>query len=139
MCVAGRLMQHKEKGNVFLSHVTHVIIDEVDTMLTQGFGSDIRAILRAALNKYPDANNTLTSQPAQVIMATATLTRAVKELLNDVNGNFNVDFSDVSNKTPRKLNGNETSVNINIVEVDGVHRTLPHVQHLVEDTKVHSP
>ena len=32
----GRLMQHKEKENVFFSHVTHVIIDEVDTMLTQG-------------------------------------------------------------------------------------------------------
>jgi ATP-dependent RNA helicase RhlE len=38
----GRLMQHKEQGNIYLSQVTHVIIDEVDTMLTQGFGSDIR-------------------------------------------------------------------------------------------------
>ena len=45
----GRLMQHKEQGNVFFSQVTHVIIDEVDTMLTQGFGSDIRAILRSAV------------------------------------------------------------------------------------------
>jgi superfamily II DNA/RNA helicase len=34
---------------VFFSQVTHVIIDEVDTMLTQGFGSDIRAILRSAV------------------------------------------------------------------------------------------
>lgn len=45
----GRLMQHKEQGNVYFSQVTHVIIDEVDTMLTQGFGSDIRAILRSAV------------------------------------------------------------------------------------------
>ena len=51
----GRLMQHKEQGNVFFSQVTHVIIDEVDTMLTQGFGSDIRAILRSAVKVRPDA------------------------------------------------------------------------------------
>ena len=31
----GRLMQHKDQGNVFLSRVTHVVIDEADTMLTQ--------------------------------------------------------------------------------------------------------
>jgi superfamily II DNA/RNA helicase len=45
----GRLMQHKEQSNIFFSHVNQVIIDEVDTMLTQGFGSDIRAILRSVL------------------------------------------------------------------------------------------
>ena len=147
----GRLMQHKEKGNVFFSQVTHIVIDEVDTMLTQGFGPDIRAILRAGLNKHsaPELGSNSSSipssasvsslsppPPAQVIMATATLTKAVKQLLSDVNGNFNIEFSDASNKTPKKLNGTETSVSISVVEVDGVHRTLPHVQHLVEDTKV---
>ena len=39
-----RIIQHKDKGNLYLSQVTHVIIDEVDTMLTQGFGSDIRLV-----------------------------------------------------------------------------------------------
>eukprot|EP00607_Mallomonas_marina_P003449 CAMPEP_0182431642 /NCGR_PEP_ID=MMETSP1167-20130531/50804_1 /TAXON_ID=2988 /ORGANISM="Mallomonas Sp, Strain CCMP3275" /LENGTH=190 /DNA_ID=CAMNT_0024618225 /DNA_START=208 /DNA_END=780 /DNA_ORIENTATION=+ len=38
----GRLVQHKEQRNLYLSQVTHVVIDEVDTMLTQGFGPDIR-------------------------------------------------------------------------------------------------
>ncbi len=45
----GRLLQHKEKGNLFLSQVNYIVIDEVDTMLTQGFGSDIRAILRSTM------------------------------------------------------------------------------------------
>ena len=40
-----RIIQHKDKGNLYLSQVTHVIIDEVDTMLTQGFGSDIRLVM----------------------------------------------------------------------------------------------
>ncbi len=45
----GRLLQHKERGNLFLSQVNYIVIDEVDTMLTQGFGSDIRAILRSTM------------------------------------------------------------------------------------------
>jgi superfamily II DNA/RNA helicase len=38
----GRLVQHEKLKNLELQEVSHVVIDEVDTMLTQGFGSDIR-------------------------------------------------------------------------------------------------
>lgn len=59
----GRFVQHKEKvwglfrlnsfvpsiiavllvqGNVFMSQLRYVVIDEVDTMLMQGFGEDVR-------------------------------------------------------------------------------------------------
>eukprot|EP01041_Mallomonas_annulata_P001027 gene1027-2015_t len=138
----GRLMQHKEQGNVYLSQVTHVIIDEVDTMLTQGFGSDIRAILRGVLKKRSD-NSTSTStieiemkeeKSVQLVMASATLTKAVRALLDDVGG-FNVEYSDPNNKTPRKPNITDSRVHMSIVEVDGVHRSLPNVQHNVEETK----
>lgn len=47
----GRLMQHKDRDHVYFSHVNTIIIDEVDTMLTQGFGSDIRSILRNVLKR----------------------------------------------------------------------------------------
>ena len=121
----GRLMQHKQQGNVFFSQVRHVIIDEVDTMLTQGFGPDIRAILRSvvstriahaadkaaaaelavsdgeeeeeevALGKAPRLRKQIKEEvkPAQVVMATATLTKAVKLLLDDVKGGFNLEYS----------------------------------------------
>lgn len=136
----GRLMQHKEKGGVYLSHVTHIIIDEVDTMLTQGFGSDIRAILRSTLTKRPagkeegNEEDIQEERKVQLIMASATLTKAVKTLLDDVKG-FNIEFNDPDNKTPRKFNGTEGRVHINMVEVDGVHRGLTNIQHQVEETK----
>ena len=38
----GRLVQHEKLKNLELHEVSHIVIDEVDTMLTQGFGSDIR-------------------------------------------------------------------------------------------------
>lgn len=53
----GRLMQHREQGNVYFSQVNTVIIDEVDTMLTQGFGSDIRAILRNVLRRSDNVSS----------------------------------------------------------------------------------
>jgi superfamily II DNA/RNA helicase len=115
-------MQHKLQGNVYLSEVTHVIIDEVDTMLMQGFGSDIRAILRSVMTHRTatataNDRSTITdagsdtapsvvlekeeeegeerraAQPAQLIMATATLTKAVRSLLTDVEGGFNIEYS----------------------------------------------
>lgn len=115
----GRLMQHKQQGNVYLSQVRHVIIDEVDTMLTQGFGADIRAILRSVVanrilhaadplqeKEEPEPEEVLAPgqvprlrklpkeevKPAQLVMATATLTKAVKALLDDVKGGFNLEF-----------------------------------------------
>ena len=45
---------------------------------------------------------------------------------------FNIEFSDPSNKTPRKLDGSEERVKMKIVEVDGLHRSLPNVRHLGE-------
>lgn len=126
----GRLMQHKEKGNVYLNHITHIVIDEVDTMLTQGFGSDIRALLRSAMTQ----RDNLKDKSVQVAMASATLTKAVRALLEDVKG-FNTEYSDPDNKTPKKLNGTESRISLNIVEVDGVHRSLPNVTHNVVETK----
>ena len=41
----GRLLKHRTTGHVHLSQVTHVVIDEVDTMLLQGFGPDIKELL----------------------------------------------------------------------------------------------
>jgi len=73
----------------------------------------------------------------QLVMATATLTKGVRALLDDVSssastpgkGFFNIEFADPSNKTPRKLDGSEEKVRMKIVEVDGLHRSLPHVRH----------
>ena len=185
----GRLLKHKYQSNVFLSHVNHIIIDEVDTMLTEGFGSDIRAILRSVISRpsasskscssattnssydddvdeedddddaynLDDGDNKISSnsssssssssssnrvrtakqslklqhhqqqlistQPVQVVMATATLTKAVRTLIDDVqNGGFNIEFNDPDNLTPRKSRSEDPRVKINIVEVDGVHR-----------------
>ena len=61
----GRLLKHKYQSNVFLSHVNHIIIDEVDTMLTEGFGSDIRAILRSVISRPSSLSLIHISEPTR--------------------------------------------------------------------------
>ena len=68
-------------------------------------------------------------------MATATLTKPVKALLTDVDGAFNIEFNDPGNLTPRKKRDSDATVKMKIVEVDGVHRTLPHVKHDTQEVK----
>lgn len=166
----GRLLLHKDSGNVHLGHVTHVIIDEVDTMLTQGFGRDIRAILQSIVlhpNKVDGSNRTVAAhvEPAlpnitvrntaqismkdspiskfQVIMASASITKPVRALVGDMEG-FNISFKDQINPSTR-MTGTEKSqqskttdaqserINIKVVEVDGFHKALPNVKHVMTE------
>ena len=48
---------------------------------------------------------------------------------------FPPEFNDPSNLTPRKAQLTDKLVSIKIVEVDGIHRILPHVIHNTEETK----
>ena len=57
--------------------MTHVVVDEVDTMLTQGFAADIEKLTRPVLCN-PERRDT-----AQFVFVTATLTKEVKKLLDE--------------------------------------------------------
>jgi superfamily II DNA/RNA helicase len=73
----GRLLKHLELGHFHLSRTTHVVIDEVDTMLVQGFGPDIKELLG------PILFSPTRRAEVQFIVATATMTNAVRKLLDD--------------------------------------------------------
>ena len=70
----GRLLKHRKLDNVHLSQITHVVIDEVDTMLTQGFGPDIEQLIRPLTR---DGGK----EGVQLVLTTATVTKAVRALL----------------------------------------------------------
>lgn len=56
-----------------------MVIDEVDTMMTQGFAADIEKLTRPMLAN-PERRDS-----AQFIFVTATLTKAVRKLLDEGN------------------------------------------------------
>ena len=97
----GRLIYHWKNNNIFLGNVQSVVIDEMDTMLEQGFVPDLREILYPLL--YPPNTKEVTEQTdniknnkmnddkplpikenaPQIIMTSATMTQSIQRLLGD--------------------------------------------------------
>ncbi len=64
----GRLIEHIVEGNISLSQVEFVVLDEADRMLDMGFISDVLALLQK------------TKKNRQTLLFSATLSQSVKEL-----------------------------------------------------------
>ncbi|NOQ69603.1 MAG: DEAD/DEAH box helicase [Gammaproteobacteria bacterium] len=71
----GRLLEHMEKGNVKLSSVEFVVLDEADRMLDMGFISDVKALLEK------------TPKKRQTQLFSATISQPVKALANKLLSN----------------------------------------------------
>lgn len=82
-----------------------MVIDEMDTMLKDGFGSDLKRIMVPLTQKAQ-------KERVQYIMATATLTNAVKKLMEE-----------------------ESFPKTRFLQSDDAHRTLPNLAHVMLDTK----
>jgi len=66
----GRLMEHMEQGNIKLSNVEFVVLDEADRMLDMGFIADVHSLLQKTLKKR------------QTLLFSATMSQPIKELAN---------------------------------------------------------
>ncbi|KAL3797170.1 hypothetical protein ACHAW5_006032 [Stephanodiscus triporus] len=86
----GRLVKHRDAGDVYLGSVRHVVVDEMDTMLEQGFQGDLGRLLHPMLyrkkvvgiEEYRSGKLELAEGAPQVILTTATLTPAVRRSLD---------------------------------------------------------
>jgi superfamily II DNA/RNA helicase len=84
----GRLLKHWTEEHVFLGEVTHVVVDEMDTMLEQGFENDLKRILYPVLyRKQPKQSVNpavdYTEASPKLVLTSATLTQAVQKLVGD--------------------------------------------------------
>ena len=70
----GRFEKLWDLGDVHLSKCSVVVVDEVDTMLSQGFGAELEKVLRATTER---------ENKATVVTTTATLTKAVRRAFGD--------------------------------------------------------
>jgi superfamily II DNA/RNA helicase len=86
----GRLLQHWKDENIFLGSVDSVVLDEMDTMLEQGFQRELRELLYPLLyvNAGKGANKEGTDLEfkegaPRIVMTSATMTQSVQKLLGD--------------------------------------------------------
>jgi superfamily II DNA/RNA helicase len=99
----GRLLQHAESKHVLFSKVQHIVLDEMDTMLEQGFQYQLRDILHPLLyHKAPTAPLTtggaafspaaaavtaatlLVPTAPRIVLTSATMTQAIQKMIGDV-------------------------------------------------------
>ena len=66
----GRLLEHMVQGNINLSEVEFVVLDEADRMLDMGFIADVQSLLQKTNNQR------------QTLLFSATISQSVKELAN---------------------------------------------------------
>jgi superfamily II DNA/RNA helicase len=92
----GRLLQHWKDGNIFFGQVDSIVLDEMDTMLEQGFQQELRSILYpllypggkapkdivGGLPVPPSATQFKDSAP-RIILTSATMTQMVQKSLGD--------------------------------------------------------
>ena len=140
----GRLVKHRDSGDIFLGSVRHVVIDEMDTMLEQGFQNDLGRLLHPMLYKrkvveideYKNGKLTLVEGAPQVILTTATMTPAVRRLLDKPELPFALKKTyskqnaaeDEDDDTPPNAIKIALPGDIRILTAPGLHRVVPRLK-----------
>lgn len=99
----GRLIQHWQDGYLYLGQVQTIIVDEMDTMLEQGFQPSLRELMYPLLYNAPASEIDSIAEASQhgnkqrqsamelplketapqIIMTSATMTQSIQKLLGD--------------------------------------------------------
>ena len=139
----GRLVKHVQQNNVFLGEVQHVVMDEMDTMLEQGFQADLGHLLHILLYRRqgkisPLELPTLKTIPEapQVILTTATMTQAVQRLLkNEKKKNYYGQKQQVvvSSSSDQDFSIVLPTKQMRILTAPGLHRAVPRLRQIFVD------
>ncbi|KAL3917213.1 MAG: hypothetical protein SGILL_004818 [Bacillariaceae sp.] len=149
----GRLIYHWKNNNLFLGNIKTVVLDEMDTMLEQGFARELREILYPLLyvgnpkdidvaHDDPKATTEVKDTAPQIVMTSATMTQSVQKLLGD-----NPKTSKLSITAKRLHKGGNTDdgalgggqhsklnlPSMKIVSAPGLHKAVPRLEQVFVD------
>ena len=135
----GRLVKHWKEGHVFLGELQHVVLDEMDTMLEQGFQQDLGTLLHPLLYKTdsPIPNQATVPGAPRIILTSATMTKAVQKL---VSNNAKEDDSNVTARRHHVKTNDDITKDAKIIlptmrvlKAPGLHRTVPRLRQVFVD------
>lgn len=135
----GRLLQHWKDESVFLGSVEAIVLDEMDTMLEQGFQRELREILYPLLYvRKPEKDSTvppdLKEGAPQVVLTSATMTQSIQKLLGD-----NPKTSKLAVAGKKLHRGGETQYSklflppMKIITAPGLHKAIPRLEQIFVD------
>jgi superfamily II DNA/RNA helicase len=145
----GRLLQHWKDGNVFLGGLDSIVLDEMDTMLEQGFQKELREILYPLLYTetptIPENNGgkriklpAMKEGAPRVILTSATMTQTIQKLLGD-----NPKSSKLVMNAKKLHGGNDPTTSstsnklllppMQIISAPGLHKAVPRLEQVFVD------
>lgn len=139
----GRFLQHWRDHNVHIGSLKYVVLDEMDTMLEQGFAKELRQILYPALYKKKaeqsiDVDKDLLPDAPHIIMTSATMTQTIQRMVGDTDKvgarkhfvkRNNDDDNDAPNANPRGL----VLPRMPVYKAKGLHKAVPRLQQVFVD------
>jgi superfamily II DNA/RNA helicase len=146
----GRLLQHWKDGTVFLGGLDSIVLDEMDTMLEQGFQRELREILYPLLYKetptIPENDGgkriplpAMKETAPRIILTSATMTQTIQKLLGD-----NPKTSKLALGAKKLYGGTNSSATssyakqlllppMQIISAPGLHKTVPRLEQIFVD------
>lgn len=160
----GRLLQHVQAGNLVLSqkYLRFVVLDEMDTMIEQGFAQDLQHLLYPLLYHkrpskdtivHPDTD--LVADAPSIILTSATMTQAIQKMIGDDSNSNNAKDAVViqakkhftksaTSATSPTDQQQHSSTNpklppmvlprMKVYKAPGLHKTVPRLQQVFVDT-----
>ena len=131
----GRLLKHREDGNFYLGSVSSIVIDETDTMLEQGFQADIAKLVHPCLyEKGKEASRALRDTAPQVVLTTATMTPAVRRLLENEQSKKKSYARRFESKDSEDAGATiKLPPDMKLLEAAGLHRAVPRLRQVFID------
>jgi len=142
----GRLLLHWKEEALFLGGLQTIVLDEMDTMLEQGFQRELRELLYPLLYSGTPKQDPLAPPPTlkegapRIVLTSATMTQSIQKLLGD-----NPKTSDLSLKAKRLHNGASSSQGgaataaklilppMKIITAPGLHKAIPRLEQVFVD------
>jgi superfamily II DNA/RNA helicase len=135
----GRLLKHWNAQNLFLSNLQHVVLDECDTMMEQGFTAELQQILypilyRKQASSEIDVKRDLKDTAPIVVLTSATMTRSVQKMIHDH------DTSILAKRHHHKVVENEPPQQrsillprMKVIKAPGLHKAVPRLKQIFID------
>jgi len=135
----GRLLQHWREGHVFFGDVDYIVLDEMDTLLEQGFQQELQQLLYPLLWEKPlDETNPVSRVGApKIILTSATMTQSIEKIVSRGRDKTQQDNT-ISARRHYTKPGAEKSPKmvlpqVDIIKAPGLHKSVPRLEQVFVD------
>jgi superfamily II DNA/RNA helicase len=137
----GRLLQHWKEGHVFFGDVQYVVLDEMDTLLEQGFQKELQQLLYPLIWEKPfdEDNPQPKSGSPKIVLTSATMTQAIEKIVSRSSARergLNSDDTVTAKRHYTKPGAEKAKMllpPVNIIKAAGLHKAVPRLEQVFVD------